>query len=89
MVAPAFGFSIMIQLIDKVSQALKATGGSATEDQVLLWELQQLQIILDQLMHLPPSSTQNGNYLNAVRCMALTIQVPLREFLQRSPQMHI
>jgi hypothetical protein len=87
MVAPAFGFSVgdfvsAIQLIGKVNKALKDTGGAEDDFRSLFLELSQLQIVLEQLRDLPESSSPSQSHLNAVKGMALAVQIPLREFLE-------
>ncbi|KAL9116952.1 MAG: hypothetical protein Q9187_006515 [Circinaria calcarea] len=86
MPAPAFGFSVgdfiaAINLVVKISKALKDTNGAATEIKDLLQELQQLELLLEQLKDLPPESSPSLSHLNAVRGMALSVQIPLRDFL--------
>ena len=88
MVAPAFGFSVgdfvsVIQLVGKVSKALKDTGGAEDDFKLLYQELSQLQIVLEQLRDLPPSASVSQNHFNAVRGMALAVQIPLQEFLDK------
>jgi hypothetical protein len=88
MVVPAFGFSVgdvvsAIQLITKVAKALKETGGASQDFQLLLQELQQLEIILEQLQHVPGTTSAIPSHLNAVKAVALAVQVPLKEFLAK------
>ncbi|KAJ9665093.1 hypothetical protein H2201_004753 [Coniosporium apollinis] len=88
MVTPAFGFSAgdfiaAINLIVKISKALNDSGGAASKYRMLLQELQQLQLILEQLQDLSPTSANSHSHLNAVKGMALAIQMPLQEFLTK------
>jgi hypothetical protein len=88
MAAPGFGFSVgdfvsAIQLIGKVSNALKDAGGAEDDFRILFQELSQLQIVLEQLRDLPPSSTSSQNHFNAVKGMALAVQIPLQGFLEK------
>jgi hypothetical protein len=86
MVAPGFGFSVgdfiaAIQLIGKVFKALKDTGGAEDDFKALFQELSQLQIVLEQLRDLPSISSSSQSHFNAVKGMALAVQIPLRDFL--------
>ncbi|KAL9620135.1 MAG: hypothetical protein Q9160_005341 [Pyrenula sp. 1 TL-2023] len=84
--APAFGFSVgdliaVIKLVHKVSKVLQDSDGTSGDVASLLQELRHLQIVLEQLRGLPPESSPNLSHLNALRGMALTVQVPLQDFL--------
>ncbi|KAH6682719.1 hypothetical protein B0J14DRAFT_131088 [Halenospora varia] len=86
MATPGFGFSAgdfiaAIQLVTKVAKALKDTGGAADDCGLALQELQHLQLVLEQLECMPASGFQSQNHLNAVKAMALTIRLPLTDFL--------
>lgn len=86
MAAPAFGFSVgdfvtVVQLICKVSSALKSVGGAADDYKLLRQELEELQCVLEQLKDLPSWSSPSLNHYNAIRGMALRIQEPLEAFL--------
>lgn len=86
MMTPAFGFSVgdfvaAINLVLKVSHALRESDGASAEIRSLLQELHQLHVVLEQLRNLPPESSPTLSHLNALRGMALTVQVPLLEFL--------
>ena len=84
---PAFGFSVgdfisAIELIVKVTKALKSSGGATSEYRSLVEELGYLRLLLEQLQDIKPSAS-NLNHVNAIRGMALTFRVPLSEFLDR------
>lgn len=88
MVTPAFGFSAgdfiaAINLVLKVSKALQDSDGASVEIHSLLQELHQLQVVLEQLQDLPPESSPTLSHLNALRSMALTVQIPLQDFLRK------
>lgn len=88
MPAPAFGFSAGdfmagIQLIVKVAKALKDSGAVASEYQNLHQDLQSLQAVFEQLRDLPTASSPSLNHYNAVRGLALTVLIPLQEFLDK------
>ncbi|KAL9618414.1 MAG: hypothetical protein Q9160_006855 [Pyrenula sp. 1 TL-2023] len=70
------------ELIRKISRALKATGGAATEYQHVTIELQALQRVLQQLESLQPTE-KNANYVNAIRGLALACHLPLQDFLKK------
>jgi len=93
MSAPGFGFSVgdffaALQLIGKISTALKNSGGAADDYQSLRIELQQLQLLLEQLRDLPTASTSSLNHYNAVRGMACQVQIPLRDFVNKMRSYH-
>jgi hypothetical protein len=67
-------------LIAKVIKALKDRCGAATEYQHLVLELQILERTLQYLQGLKVTES-NKEHVNAIRCMALTCQIPLRDFL--------
>lgn len=88
MVPPAFGFSAgdfitAIKLVGQVTKALKDTDGATDDFRMLQLELHQLQVVLEYLQSLPPSSASSLTHCNAVRGMALTIQHPLRKLLDK------
>lgn len=82
--ASGFGFSAgdfvtAIELTIKICKALRTSGGAATECSLLLQDLQTLRQILDILQSLRPTE-RNLSHVNAIRGMALTCIVPLRDF---------
>lgn len=84
---PAFGFSVSdfigaIQLIAKVSQALRDSGGASAEYQAVLSDLKALELILRQLQSLE-SASDSVSHVNAVRCQAQVSQQTLLDFLER------
>ncbi|EHY51977.1 uncharacterized protein HMPREF1120_00200 [Exophiala dermatitidis NIH/UT8656] len=86
MVVP-FGFSAgdfasVIGLVVKVGKALRDADGASSEYQHLYVDLQALKRTLETLQALQPTE-QNITHLNAIRCLALTCQVPLAAFLER------
>lgn len=86
MVTPAFGFSAgdfiaAINLVIKISKSLRDSNGASVEINSLLLELHQLQLVLEQLRDLPPESSPTPSHVNALRGMALTVQIPLQDFL--------
>ncbi|KIW13997.1 hypothetical protein PV08_06778 [Exophiala spinifera] len=86
MVVP-FGFSAgdfvsVIGLIVKVGKALRDVDGASFEYQQLDLELQGLRRMLDIIQALRPTDDNIG-HLDAIRCLALTCQIPLTAFLQR------
>jgi hypothetical protein len=88
MLPPAFGFSVgdfvtTIQLIVKISKALRDASDAPTEFTYLLQDLQHLNVVLEQLQALPPSSAHNVNHFNAIRGMALSVQIPLQNFVTK------
>jgi hypothetical protein len=88
MFPPTFGFSVgdfatTIQLIVKISKALRDASDAPTEFTYLLQDLQHLIVVLEQLQSLPPSSAHNVNHFNAIRGMALCVQVPLQNFVTK------
>ncbi|KAK6537414.1 hypothetical protein TWF694_011601 [Orbilia ellipsospora] len=84
--ASAFGFSVgdfisAAVLIKNVAEALKASGGATQEYQQVLVELEGLDRALKAVAALDPN-TSNSNHVNAIRGMALSCQLPLRQFLE-------
>ena len=69
-------------LVQKVSKALKETGGASTEYQQAVIELNGLTYILKYLERLEPTA-DNANHVNAIRGMALACQLPLRDFMTK------
>lgn len=66
----------------KISKALKSTGGSASEYQHVVLELENLQHVLSHLQALEPNAS-NVNHVNAIRGMALACMLPLQDFLAK------
>lgn len=64
----------------RISKALKETGGASTEYQLVIIELKSLENILRHLETLQPTE-DNVTHINAIRGMALTCQLPLRDFM--------
>ncbi|KAL1602436.1 hypothetical protein SLS60_005852 [Paraconiothyrium brasiliense] len=88
MASPGFGFSVgdfiaVIKLIGQVTKALQDTDGATDDFRMLQQELNQLQVLLEHLQELPPSSAESFTHYNAVRGMALTVQHPLRQLLDK------
>lgn len=82
-----FGFSIgdfvaAIGLTKKISKALRETGGASTECHLVLQDLHSLQQILEVLQHLRPLRG-DLSHVNAIRGMALTCLMPLKEFSEK------
>ena len=85
--ASAFGFSAgdfvtAIQLIVKISKALRETGGASTECSSVIQDLQILRQILDFLQHIRPAGGDLSR-VNAIRNLAITCLIPLKEFSER------
>ncbi|KAI4218626.1 MAG: hypothetical protein LQ349_008637, partial [Xanthoria aureola] len=83
---PAFGFSVgdfisTINLIRKISKALKETGGASSEYQDAVLELNGLKHVLQHVEALEPTEDNLG-HVNAIRGMALACRPPLQEFLK-------
>ncbi|KAL8875783.1 MAG: hypothetical protein Q9198_005908, partial [Flavoplaca austrocitrina] len=84
---PAFGFSVgdfinTINLIRKITKALKETGGAASEYQDAVVELTGLQHALQHLEALQPTQ-DNAGQVNAIRGMALACKIPLQDFMTK------
>ncbi|KAJ4579705.1 hypothetical protein HRR86_003057 [Exophiala dermatitidis] len=73
---------LLIGLVVKVGKALRDADGASSEYQHLYVDLQALKRTLETLQALQPTE-QNITHLNAIRCLALTCQVPLAAFLER------
>ena len=65
-----------------IVKALKDSGGSSSDYQNVVIELQSLQAVLAHLEALQPSTT-NINHVNAIRGMALACKLPLQDFLSK------
>ena len=61
---------------------MKKTGGTATEYQHVVIELDGLQKILHVLQSIEPSAN-TIDHVHAIRAMALACQIPLRQFLDK------
>jgi hypothetical protein len=72
----------LLDLVRKISNALKASGGAAHEYQHVIIELKGLEAVLQLLEALEPTE-DNISHVNAIRGMALACQFPLRDFLIR------
>ncbi|KAL9117597.1 MAG: hypothetical protein Q9187_005866, partial [Circinaria calcarea] len=73
---------LSIDLIRKISKALKETGGASAEYQDAVIELKGLKHTLQHLEILE-CSEDNISHVNAIRGMALACQLPLRDFLKK------
>ena len=69
-----------IDLIRKISKALKEVGGASCEYQDVVIELKGLKHTLQHLEALEPTEDNIG-HVNAVRGMALACRLPLQEFM--------
>lgn len=98
MPVPAFGFSFgdcvtAIELIRKISKALRETGGAADEFHLVLQDLHNLQQILEVLQTLRPAGASTS-HVNAIRGTSLGCLIPLREFSAKleerfGPALHV
>ena len=84
---PAFGFSAgdfvsAIGLTIKISKALRETGGASAECRMVLQDLQNLQQVLQLLQDLRPADG-NLSHVNAIRGLAVTCLIPLKEFAEK------
>lgn len=84
---PAFGFSVgdfinTINLIRKITKALKDTGGASSQYQDAVVELEGLKHILQHLEALKPTEDNLG-HVNAIRGMALACKIHLQEFMTK------
>ena len=82
-----FGFSAgdfasVIDLIVRISKALKDSGAAAVECRDILQDLQTLQQLLELLETLRPADG-SVSHINAIRGMALACRIPLLEFTQK------
>ena len=66
----------------KISKALREAGGAATEYRIVRQDLQLLRQVLELTQNLQPSNA-NAGHINALRGMALTCLVPLKEFAEK------
>lgn len=90
MTTPAFGFSfgdfaLAISLIHKIYHCLQEAGGSQSEWLETITELQHLELLLQELRDgvWSKDGGMDVGYVNAVKGVALTCRVPLREFLRK------
>lgn len=72
---------VLLGLIKKVSDALKDAGGASSEYQHVIIELEGLDRALRVVAALEPTQS-NANHVKAIRGMALSCQMPLRQFLE-------
>lgn len=84
---PAFGFSVgdfvsAIDLTIKIGRALRETGGASTECRMVIQDLQNHQQILELLKEFKPAGG-SLSHVNAIKGVALTCLVPLREFAEK------
>ena len=84
---PAFGFSAgdfisAIELTIKIIKALRETGGASAECRMVLQDLQNLQQVLQLLQDLRPADG-NLSHVNAIRGLAITCLIPLKEFAEK------
>lgn len=70
----------LIDLIRKISKALKEVGGASSEYQDVVIELKGLKYALQHLEALEPTEDNIG-HVNAIRGMALACRLPLQEFM--------
>ncbi len=88
MAFPSFGFLFgdfvqAIKILNDIHKALQDVGGAEDEFKYGLVDVQQLEILLDQLNRGSWDEGGDVGYLNAVKGMALTCQVPVQEFLAK------
>jgi hypothetical protein len=88
MVAPGFGSSFgdfvsAINILNSVRKALRETNGAKDDFRTLCTELEHLAVLLEQLHKGTWDRGGDAGHYNAVRGMALTVKVPLQEFLQK------
>lgn len=74
--------TLMIELCGKIAKALKSVGGSASDYQNVVFELESLQHVLSYLQALQPNAS-NVSHVNAIRGMALACRLPLQDFLTK------
>ena len=87
MMASAFGFSAgdfvsAIELTIKIGKALRETGGASAECRMVLQDLQNLQQVLQLLQDLRPADG-SLSHVNAIRGLAITCLIPLKEFAEK------
>jgi hypothetical protein len=83
----SFGFSLgdfsaATTLIKDIVQCLKASGGSSSEYQELMLELDGLRLALTKIEHLQGSAEQMPA-INSIKAAALNRDFVLRDFLQK------
>ena len=84
---PTFGFSVgdfisAIDLTVKISKALREASGAPAECRAVIQELQNLRQILELLQDLRPAGG-SISHVNAIRGVALTCIIPLRDFSEK------
>jgi len=89
---PAFGFSVgdfisAIQLIQKISEALKTAGGASSHYQRVLVELNGLNNALHELQKVQPSEEDVGQ-INTLRVMVHACQLQLHNFFGKLEKYH-
>lgn len=87
MPAPSFGYSAgdfiaTIQLIVKVISAFKDADGASAEYRQVVQQLESLNQVLQHLDTIQ-STESNFAHVNAIKCVALSCQVSLQEFLDK------
>jgi hypothetical protein len=88
MASPAFGFSFgdivaAVQILNNVRKALRNAEGSKDEFRNVEIELQHLEILLQHLQDGTWEKECDAGHINAIKGMASTCQVPLRDFLMK------
>ena len=79
--ATGFGFSIAgIELVTKISKALKDSGGASAEYQQIVQQLESLKLTLQQLSSVK-ATTQNNAFINAIRTQAQIVETSLQQSL--------
>jgi hypothetical protein len=83
----ALGFSVGdvfagTQLVVQIIRALQSGTGARSDYQLLVHDLQNFKQILEVLDNLKPTEA-TLSYVNAIRCVASSCQVPLLEFLEK------
>lgn len=84
---PAFGFSVgdfvsAIGLTVKICKALREAGGASAECRMVIQDLQNLQQVLELLQDLRPAGA-SPSHVNAIRGVAITCLIPLKEFAEK------
>lgn len=85
----SFGFSVgdfiaVAELITNITNSLRDAGGSKSEYQELVRELEYLQSALQHLDRLGSSKSSSFTTLDSIKCAALSCRNPLQEFLRKS-----
>jgi hypothetical protein len=84
----SFGCSIgdfiaAAELITNITNSLRDAGGSKSEYQELVRELEYLQSTLQHLDRLGSSKSSSSTTLDSIKCAALSCRNPLQEFLHK------